>query len=267
MIDLENECRSLESLLRDVLPIDCPERVYILTPDEAGPEFCKTWATAFTSCGCDLRLKPRLEDLGLWAGPGFAMVFCDIAEFAWRPLEARLGVVLHELAHHLWYRWVLSDLTPAEEASLTGTPPNDPTFYPERMRTPEESAAAKLQFPWGEHGAEFTRIALHLRYRAAMNSYDVPLAALHVGGPRYALSPAEDYAATLGDEPRRRIDEPVVKIIKDDHPEAFASLFFDDLKRFLEPRIRAEIRAELSRDPRWVPRLAALLDPAKPTAK
>lgn len=260
-MDISNQLRQLESLLCDLLPRDCPENVYILTPDEAGPRFCITLATAFTGCGCDLRLKPRLEQLGLWRGPGFAMVVNDIARFAWLPWYEQLGIALHEFGHFIWFQPVADELSADEVQQMAGKAYVDPAIIPDRLKTPDELALQHDGFPFAEHGSHFTRICLHLRHRAAVNFYDVSLDTLHIAGPRYAMSPASEYFTALGNEPQDRIGERIFDIVETDPPAAFSQLFYNDLLTYFRGKIRAQLLAEFENDPAALPRLAALIDP------
>lgn len=258
-MDITNDCRAMERLLKDLLPIDCPQNVYILTPVEAGERFCMNFSLAFTGAGCDLRLKPRLIELGLWRGPGFAMVIQETERFSWMMQTEQLGIVLHEFSHFLWFDPSRANIAEME-AELAGKPFLDPSLYPDRLKTPEELAAARDAHPFAEHGLIFNRICLHLRYRCAVNSYDVPVDDLFIGGPRYCLSPAQEYLIALGDEPKRRAAERIVDIVETEPPAEFTALFVEDVKRYLEPKIRAELMRELMSDPKWIPNVAALLD-------
>ncbi len=85
--------------------------------------------------------------------------------------------------------------------------------------------------PWFAHGESFIRASLHVSRRARQYGFqDANIRNMHIADYRYGLSPPDDYARALGDEPERRSSEPISVILCDEPPQPFLDLFEMDKK-------------------------------------
>ena len=117
-------------------------------------------ARAYVMRGKCTPLEKYLVDSGQWLGPGPVIVFVN------RNLsrEETILVLLHELAHCLTYR----PLTPSVDL-VPGAGDNEQIAALQSWcANPEPAEAGKPQWVIGDHGKNFTRIALHLWWRAAL---------------------------------------------------------------------------------------------------
>lgn len=193
--------------------------VYFVSDVEAGPSFHVPGAAAWVGVGLDQRLQPRLEELGLWQGPGDVVVVQ--AGWSQQSADGELGTLVHELAHAIQFRE--ETLSPAEVAAFREVDQrrNDQARRGETVRFSAPSV------PWELHEADWIRAALHPARRAGVPEFLIGFA-----GPRYGLSGGEEYIKALGDEPQRLAGLPVAEILKTPAPAAFDDLFAADVARF-----------------------------------
>lgn len=198
--------------------------------------------------GCTMKhldaiVRPELERLGRWRGRAPAMIIdADgvAATLARRPREARrrcfvsafLAVALHELAHIL-------DVG-IDNANLATAPPADLVSFGRRILAAEASGELPptngdgAAIPWRWHEWRFIRIAIHVAHRATRAGVD--LSPLHVfDATAHGLSPTWEYAAALGDEPRRMASINFAVIRAAPVPSAFVAVWRRDLLRWLLP--------------------------------
>ena len=105
------------------------------------------------------------------------------------------GITIHELDHILDRPALYRERRDAEPDRLKF----EALVLADEVGQPRPTVAPP---PYSGHGASFSRIALHLRHRAREHGV-LLLANALCAGPRYGLSPASAYRASLGDEPVR----------------------------------------------------------------
>ncbi len=225
-VQKQQRSRNWEGLLHEMLPLDFPpERAcYVLPAFAISREFWEgNPAFAYTNCGLDLRLKPQLEEMGEWRGRGFCVVLLKALDFVFRLSEAeQTGLILHEFSHHLDDD-IFFQTVGLRADQVENVPPK---------RTPLPTTSEFRKRPWDSHEDRFTRIALHLRHRAALAGWECTPFQLHIAGENYGMSDPDEYAAALGDEPERRINERILDIIETSAPAAFTGLFEADVRRY-----------------------------------
>lgn len=226
---LAERAAAWEQTLRTVFPLDLPPTlaVYIASHHELWPDTPPTRVgMAYTGLTVDLQMRPALESRGTWRGRGFPVIFPSwyLAAKA-IPAEELDSILLHEFAHH------------CEVVSRKLSAPDEPA-----IKTPQNTAAsvaeARCQYdaeqrvlPCDGHGARFTRAAMHVWHRAAAAGFGGKLQDVHVAGPRFGMSSAETYAASLADEVRSRSRESIGSILDDHAPAEFQELWESDWRR------------------------------------
>lgn len=193
---------------------------------------------ALTSPLCDRVCEPQLRRDGVWTGRGFCIALPNPSAFWLLDEYHRWAVVLHEAAHFVdrLDGWASGD-DPAVCEQLEGLDPF--------VDSADEHRLSGWP-PHHNHGLRFTRAALHLHARAEHHGWECDLARMTVAGASYALSPTETYLAALGDEPGRRIKEPLSRILDSEPPIRFGTLWADDRERWDEIEQAArEIREAL----------------------
>jgi hypothetical protein len=179
-------------------------------------------ARAYVTCVASPALQQHLIDLGIWRGPGHSIVFCQ-------PVTNRfefLVLLLHEGGHLLPRR------EPPQEIELT------PTIIADSRASFADDFAEPVatNLPaWinGDHGRDFTRIALHLWWRAAIAGEVLPMEGL-CAGRGYNLSPAWWYWHALGNEAVRMQHKTFTEILATEPPKLFSDLWRGDLARWME---------------------------------
>jgi hypothetical protein len=162
-------------------------------------------------------LQKALERAGEWEGTGQYIVFADTT----LTNEQRDVVLLHELAHRLPF-------SPSNYSDHTAA---------RKFATFIESAEEPLPkhtpaFTVGDHGSEFTRIALHLWWRASMLGTVTWFDGL-CAGPAYQLSPPLFYWRALGSEPIKMLNATFADIVNTPPPDDFTRLFRADIRRWI----------------------------------
>jgi hypothetical protein len=207
----------LSRWLKSTFPIDLDGReAYILGSLEAGPGFSLPDSMAWTGAGLDRRLRDRLELLGLWNGPGFAVV--TQSGFS-RGTVGEREILVHEFAH--WIEWQASPIS--DELMMWVLLHDWFTIRGVETADRQTESAVIERPPWAGHEAPFIRAAIHASHRAGVYASDC-----RVAGAVYGLSACPWYEHALGDEPRRLESLPVAEILKTPAPAAFAELWASD---------------------------------------
>lgn len=165
--------------LRTVVPEINKTPLYVLRVNESAADWNPTWL-ACCSCIGDLKAKPDLEALGLWAGRGVSITVRDDFE-TWSP-RCQAGVLLHELAHgieqHDYPESIcpMADLSPLAREVLEGN-------ESEILATAGIERDGLLR---KQHGETFIRLSMHLfwRLRTSIPLSPADLEFLH---PSYSL--------------------------------------------------------------------------------
>jgi hypothetical protein len=148
--------------------------------------------------------------------------------------ETARGLLLHEVSH----------LLPLVPEPYDG----DPGTEADRERQCEVMAAGSSEerriLPWFQHGWQFLRRIVHLRYRAGRLGQDIPLNSLHAAGPSYGLSHISCYERELGCEPVYSIGKSFAEIEATEPPPRFLDLFRRDMKAFFLEEQAAAFRLE-----------------------
>ena len=197
--------------VRDRFPELGGEAVYIRLKSEVTINTCIDEARAFTGLSLDLALREELTSRGEWRGRGFTCVICEAEEFFHASWPEQVGLVLHELAHHLADRQTVLDET---EESAPGGPQIETACY-------RDSAGEWLDWCMrGEHGPEFVRAGLHTFWRGR---HDVPLYAMNIFWDRYGSPDAEETIEALHSE--LELGGNIVDLMRSPMPETFAKLW------------------------------------------
>jgi hypothetical protein len=133
---------------------------------------------------------------------------------------AVLRALLHEFGHSL--KWM----------PLPPTPRHNRAAIDDVIWNPRPAADSRLPPPFDDHGGDFARVCLHLRWRAARGGVVVPLARL-AGGLEYRMAKIESYRVALGNEPWRLRDASFQTIAKTRPPRKFADLWQRDVSAWL----------------------------------
>jgi hypothetical protein len=185
-------------------------------------------ALAYAFVGPPLGVRDELKRLGKWHGQwGAAIVFASEPESR----EELLGLFLHELAHVLPARPAIID----DEVE----PTVEQRQY-QQVQLAAWAARSATADPWAGHGPDWIRRAIHLRYRAQLLGVDVPLKAMNVAGPAYALSMPSNYEIELNHEPAMSTRKTFAEIDAMLMPPRFAKRFADDVREFHLTNLLAE---------------------------
>lgn len=175
----------------------------------------------YTASRLDLHLRDYIPD---HRGRGPCMVINDGHLRATYPEDFDYyftATVLHELAHLLMQPWLYDERATATPEALRREARRVADMV--ATETPEDGHP-----PFEGHGAQFIRVALHLRHRAEMCGTWLAPNDL-CAGHRYSLSHARRYQVALADEPERLATMSIAKIITTKPPPEFAQLWADDV--------------------------------------
>jgi hypothetical protein len=143
------------------------------------------------------------------------------------PREQRLAVLLHEMAHVL-------------PAAPVGLPPDTADVRQEAelriaqfTADPVPSVDGLPTWIASAHGRGFTRISLHLWWRAAMRGEVTPLADL-CGGAHLELPPCYLFWCAIGNEPVKMQHATFAEILATPEPEPFRDLWRATLEHWIE---------------------------------
>lgn len=232
---MSEHLRFVESALRTLLPVDFPPSVpiYVVSQWDAGGEFYvepspfESEYAAYTSLSLSAQLQEHLKASGRWDGDGFAIVVQEHAAPTGREL---IEVALHESAH----RFQRLAEQPVDESTVE-VPPADVDRLRNRVSAAHIDVETVLRqldrfapLPrWHNHGPDWIRAALHVSHRANAHGFATDPAAMGVDG--YLLADPLAYSLALGDEPARRVKEPLCDVLTDPPPTAFVEFAARDL--------------------------------------
>lgn len=232
MHDWDGMANRAVALVRAAAPELTKVPVYLVP--QSTTEFRGVTTLAFTGPRVDVWTRPTIGKS--WRGRGVAVVVNE-KELDDEPPEVRTDVLaalgVHEVAHALTDGWAL--VRKRGEPRLTrrdvlATIPAAAALY-------EEPPTDKIDdFEFDNHGIDWIRTALHMRARLERQGTYLP--ASRVIGRRPLLSLAETYAGALGDEPERMAGRPFADLLATPPPPAFASLWEEDRRGFIEQRDR-----------------------------
>lgn len=205
----------ITKLIRNVEPSMGETPIYLLDADEWEGVDMPLDLLAFTAYTLDLQQAKRLNDSGVWRGPGFAAVFYTdrlpkIAKFV-------AGTALHELAHWLTF--------PPRPALETNDLAKTSAFASElfELATKFDVEDEKPRPPWHRHESDFVRAATHLAYRAGRLDPEIRPWNLEFSQRYYSVCELA-WMRVLADECRAMADVPIRDILATDPPRDFAEL-------------------------------------------
>ena len=184
---------SYVQFLRKIVPeLDVP--IYLLRNDEHPVEWEPHWLAIFSPLA-DLKAQSTIESLGLWSGRGCCIIVRD--DFSAWSARCQAGTLLHEAAHAIEHISQgdafapLAELSPVARELLNGV-------ESEILQDAGIDARALIR---SQHGSDFTRLAMHLYWRAKSEMYLAPMDVqfLHRA---YSLPPEryDDVVASLSHE-------------------------------------------------------------------
>lgn len=199
--------------------------VYVLSEAEIPSWLHCKGVIAWTSRNLDERLRPSLEDRGLWRGRGPAIVLCK----SWfsRDEPSRLAILVHEAAHCV--TWLGRLLTEKHRT------PEDWTNLESILNTEggDEFVLAKFRDVFGDevdsfdayarhlhHGLDFVRAGLHLWRRS---SWQVSIDDVGLFSCLYQCAEARLAMDALADELDCGGD--ILAVLNSSPPKEFATLF------------------------------------------
>ena len=197
--------------VRDRFPELGREPVYIRTENELTLNTRFVEARAFTGLSLDLAIRDELASRGEWRGRGFVCVISEPDEFFRASWPEQLGLVLHELSHHLAERPAVLDET---EVSVPGGPTVESSRYLDASGEWLESVTQ------AQHGPEFVRAGLHTFWRCR---HEIPLHSMNVFWVRYGSPDAGQAIAALDDE--LRTSGNILDTLQKPMPTTFAKLW------------------------------------------
>jgi len=175
---------SLEQLLAEIAPelAAVDTRLEWLAPEwPITQQLAAEGAYACTIRGPFPELKVQWESVDSWTGAWpnvIAFIEADMAT---------PGTLCHEAAH------LLPATPPMPDTGVVEARPEE--FHEWRERYVAATSAPVV--PWADHGAAWTRRALHLWFRSIQAGHAIDLDDVFIAGDRYGLSPALDYAISL----------------------------------------------------------------------
>ena len=202
--------------LRTIIPeLDVP--LYVLRNDEHPIEWSPEWMACFSPLA-DLKAQPTLESLGLWNGRGCCVTVRNDFE-SWST-RCQCGTLLHETAHAIEHIIQgdafppLAELSPVAREMLDGS-------ESELLRA---EGIDRNDLIRSQHGADFTRLAMHLYWRARSEMY-LTASDLQFLHGAYSLSPDryDDVVASLSHELARSRNLNLTRLRE--APAAFLALF------------------------------------------
>ena len=203
--------------LRTIIPELADVPLYVMKADERPLEWEPHWLAIFSALS-DLRAQATLERLGLWSGRGVCVIVRDDFS-AWSP-RGQCGTLLHEAAHAIEHIIQgdafppLAELSPVAREMLDGS-------ESELLRA---EGIDRNDLIRSQHGADFTRLAMHLYWRARSEMY-LTASDLQFLHGAYSLSPDryDDVVASLSHELARSRNLNLTRLRE--APAAFLELF------------------------------------------
>ncbi len=219
-LDLNTRRDQTRKMLTSILG----ERVYIAFASELGLK-CHGRLAGLTAVGLSALVRESMPEQYVGPLPAIAVVDDDLRSGKYKADGAAVlfdAIVLHE-ASHIVTSAVTSEICPDDD---------------------NEELRDLVQVPWREwkshsgpvlwtgHDWKFIRSLCHLHHRMESRGHWVSpdLAFSH---ENYGLSPAEEYAETLGDECRSKDWLPLSEALGGPMPAKFQKLWQDDVVRSL----------------------------------
>jgi hypothetical protein len=223
----------LHTLAHRVAPEIARSQLYVINqpPDLPHPGDAIAWVIF----GQSAALQNHLKSTGAWRGPGWAIIFSQADELTSEQLRVTL---LHELSH------VLPFTAPAPELELTPQALEAGKREWRNWCASNYVAADKPRWFNGHHHKDFTRVCLHLWWRAALAGEVLPFEGL-CGGWLYDLSPCYTYWQALGSEAIRMQSATFAEILATEPPKLFSDVWLSDLEFWMtsNPDAVAKVRA------------------------
>ena len=215
---MEPLTQTLLDELRDLALAIAPElpRLYVLKQQPDWPRPDATIAYVVRG-GCDV-IESYLMATGRWQGHAPIIVFVETN----LSRGQLLAVLFHELAHGLPYH-----------AETYTTPNQTVAEFQEWCQSPPPRRDLQPGWSYGDHGREFTRLALHLWWRAAIHGEIAEFEPL-CAGMVYDLSPCFMYWKALGNEPIRMKDLTFAEIVSSKPPQLFNDFWLADLAHWIK---------------------------------
>ena len=203
--------------LRTVISELADVPLYVMKAEEHPIEWLPHWMAIFSPLA-DLKAQPTLESLGLWSGRGCCIIVRD--DFETWSTRCQCGTLLHETAHAIEHIIQgdafppLAELSPVAREMLDGS-------ESELLRA---EGIDRNDLIRSQHGADFTRLAMHLYWRARSEMY-LTASDLQFLHGAYSLSPDryDDVVASLSHELARSRNLNLTRLRQ--APAAFLALF------------------------------------------
>ena len=203
--------------LRTVISELADVPLYVMKAEEHPIEWLPHWLAIFSPLA-DLKAQPTLESLGLWSGRGCCIIVRD--DFETWSTRCQCGTLLHETAHAIEHIIQgdafppLAELSPVAREMLDGS-------ESELLRA---EGIDRNDLIRSQHGADFTRLAMHLYWRARSEMY-LTASDLQFLHGAYSLSPDryDDVVASLSHELARSRNLNLTRLRQ--APAAFLALF------------------------------------------
>ena len=190
-----------------------------LPGDIGGQSVCN----GYTTPSLDLHLQEFIPD---YRGRGPCMVLNDLALREHPDADHKVvSTTMHELAHML--EWP----TPYRPRPNVTVSKIEVEAREIADAVSQPAGPLETYCPWAGHGINFTRLCLHLQYRADEVGEHVSPAQL-CAGYRYGLSHAARYSIALADEPERLAGRPLRHLHDEPVTQEFKRLFLDDVDRW-----------------------------------
>jgi hypothetical protein len=219
----------LRGLLLRLAPELSEGPLYVLSQPEHLP--APSLVNAYVVQG-DAAMKAHLEATGQWFGMGPAVVYVDQT----MSHEEQVKVLLHEGSHILPFASA-PDVEVSEisvQSALAGYDTWARDLEPQNVDLP----------PWyPSHGKNFTRICLHLWWRAAMLGHVIPFDGL-CAGIRYGLNEPYCYWRSLGNEAVVMKHKSFSEILQTDPPSLFTEFWRADVRAWMRNNAEAVAKLE-----------------------
>lgn len=171
---------------------------------------------------CSGLFVPAVDAMKFGIPVGYGLAAVDVQQLLqlWDPLGRVVSTAAHEVAHAVQDELETISFGPAIE---TAEGSEAKIWTPERLQKVGRP-------PWLGHGPDFLRAAAHVAFR--MWEADLPVSlAWIVNHEAYGLSPFASYFSELREECERLADRPIVQALRTEAPEAFLSVWREDVTR------------------------------------
>jgi hypothetical protein len=219
-LDLNKRRDQTRKMLDNILG----ERVYVAFASELGLQ-CHGRLAGLTAIGLSALIRESMPEQYTGPAPAMAVVDDDLRSGKYKPDAAAVlfdAIILHE-ASHIVTSGVTTEICPEDDneelRNLVQVP----------WRDWKSHSGAVL---WTGHDSKFIRALCHLHHRMESRGHWVSLD-LAFSHQTYGLSPAEEYAETLGMECQASDWLPLKESLSRPMPEKFVKLWQGDVARSL----------------------------------